>query len=232
MRLNAQYQIKRMEIMNSQTLPGRKKGYQSCKRAFDALLALAALMVLLPVMLLIALLIRLQDGGPAIYRQTRVGRDGRPLCILKFRSMRMGADSQLAQLSEEKKSQYRQEFKIDADPRVTRVGAFLRRTSLDELPQLWCVLTGQMSLVGPRPVLPDELETFYSAQEQQILLSVLPGLTGYWQACSKPEDTYTTGGRQRMELEYARKASFGWDLKLLGDTFGAIIRKAYTNKGN
>ena len=218
--------------MDKQMLPGRNRSYQRCKRMFDAVFSLAALIVLSPVMLLIALLIRLQDGGPVIYRQTRVGRDGRPLTVLKFRSMCAGAEERLHDLTEAQIAQYRHEYKIDADPRVTRIGAFLRRTSLDELPQLWCILKGEMSLVGPRPLLPEELQACYDEQGRHLLLSVPPGLTGYWQACSQPEDTYTTGRRQRMELEYAQKACFWWDVKLIGHTFGAVIRKAYTNKGN
>lgn len=218
--------------MKKRTLPGRNGVYQGCKRIFDFAVSLIALILLLPVMLLIALLIRLQDGGPAIYRQTRVGRDGRPMQICKFRSMQMGADSMFGQLSEKQLTQYRQEFKIDADPRVTRLGAFLRRTSLDELPQLWNILKGEMSLVGPRPVVREEMDAFYAAHEQPLLCSVLPGLTGYWQACSSAEDSYVTGRRQRMELEYARNASFGLDMKLLCITIGTVIRKAYTNRGN
>lgn len=205
--------------------PGSRRSYQLCKRAFDVAVSALALILLLPVMLVIAALLRLQDGGRALYSQKRLGRGGKEICIWKFRSMRPDADLSLNALSPEQQIQYRAEYKIDRDPRVTRLGAFLRRTSLDELPQLWNVLRGDMSLVGPRPVVPEEIGK-YAEAERALFLSVPPGLTGYWQACAGPEDTYSTGGRQRMELYYAGNASFCFDLLLILKTFGAVIRKA------
>lgn len=218
--------------MKKQTLPGKRMGYQRCKRLLDAIVSCCALILLAPLMLLIAFLIRLQDGGPAIFAQTRVGQDGKPLRIYKFRSMKEGAEEQLSELSEPSQCQYGQEYKIDADPRVTKLGAFLRRTSLDELPQLWNIIKGDMSIVGPRPVLPDELKQNYSEQEQELFLSVPPGLTGYWQACCQPEDTYSTGRRQAMELKYACKANLLFDIWLVLITAGAVIRKARSGSGN
>lgn len=214
-----------MEAMKMKILPGERRGYQCCKRLFDLLFSLAALLVLLPLMLIIALLIRLQDGGKPLFSQIRLGRGGRPIRIWKFRSMRADAEEQLETMNGEHRLQYEAEYKIDNDPRVTRLGAFLRRTSLDELPQLWNILRGEMSFVGPRPVLPDEINR-YQEGERKLFHSVPPGLTGYWQACSGPEDTYTTGGRQRMELWYAAHATFGFDLLLILKTFGTVVRKA------
>lgn len=215
---------------NKNLRPGERVGYQRCKRAFDVFFSCLALLILWPVMLVIALLIRLQDGGRVFYSQQRLGQHGRTIRIWKFRSMKPGADALIGQLTEAQKAQYRAEFKIDNDPRVTPLGAFLRRSSLDELPQLWNVLRGDMSLVGPRPIVPEEVGC-YSPQELELFQSVPAGLTGYWQTCAGPDDSYTTGGRQRMELHYAMKATFLFDMALILKTFRAVIRKACSDNG-
>ena len=204
----------------------KKRGfYQTCgKRMTDVLLALIALTVLCLPMLLIALLILIIDGRPVLYRQTRLGQGGKPITICKFRSMCPDADKRIGQLDPDMQRQYEREFKIDRDPRVTRLGALLRRSCLDELPQLWNILKGELSFVGPRPILPEELRC-YAPQEQAMFLSVRPGLTGYWQACARPEDTYTAGRRQKMELWYAQNVSFFFDLKILLRTVCTVIRK-------
>lgn len=211
--------------MKEHLRPGDRAGYQRCKRAFDFVFALLALLVLWPLMLLVALLIRLQDGGKVLYSQTRLGQHGRRIRIWKFRSMTPDADKRIGELTQEQLAQYRQEFKIDRDPRVTRLGSFLRRTSIDELPQLWNILRGDMSLVGPRPIVPEETAR-YTPEELELFHSVPAGLTGYWQACSGPDDAYATGGRQKMELHYAAHANFGFDLILILRTFSAVIKKA------
>ena len=200
--------------------------YRLIKRGFDILFAISALLLLLFPMLLIALLIRIFDGKPVLYRQTRLGRKGRHITILKFRSMCLNADSMINDLPSDLLAQYRQEFKIDRDPRVTRIGSFLRRTSLDELPQLWNILRGDLSLVGPRPILPDEI-SFYNEADRPLFLSATPGLTGYWQACAGPEDTYTSGKRQQMELHYAANTTFLFDLRIFFQTFMTVIRKIW-----
>lgn len=199
--------------------------YPVIKRWLDILLSAAALLLLAVPMLLIAALILVFDGRPVIYRQIRLGRGGRKIRLLKFRSMCPDAENQLSTLPQELKEQYRREYKIEVDPRVTRLGSILRRTSLDELPQLWNVLKGELSLIGPRPVLPDEIG-YYQPEEQELFLSVRPGLSGYWQACARPEDTYTSGKRQKMELYYAAHLSAGLDLKIFLRTFATVIRKA------
>lgn len=218
------------EIPELDEMPGSlrmpdKRVYRIVKRVLDVLIALTAMLVLLAPMLVIALLILIVDGRPVIYRQTRLGQGGSKITILKFRSMCPDADKQLDKLKKEQLEQYRREFKIDYDPRVTRLGAFLRRTSLDELPQLWNILRGNLSVVGPRPILPDEIG-FYSPKEREQFLSVPPGLTGYWQACAGSEDTYTSGRRQKMELHYTMHFSFSFDAKIVLKTFAALVRKA------
>lgn len=211
--------------MKAYLRPADRKGYQRCKRVLDVVLTVIALLVLWPLLLLIGLLVFLQDGGSPLYSQVRLGQKGQRFRIWKFRSMVRNADQYLTRLTEEQKAQYRAEFKIDNDPRVTKLGAFLRRSSLDELPQLVNILRGEMSLVGPRPIVPEEI-CCYSGTELELFHSVPPGLTGYWQTCAGPEDTYTTGGRQRMELHYAGNATLAFDLLLISKTFSAVIRKA------
>lgn len=202
--------------------------YPVIKRGLDILLSAAAILLLALPMLLIAALIFVFDGRPIIYRQIRLGQGGRQIRLLKFRSMCPDAENQLSTLPEELQEQYRREYKIEVDPRVTRLGGFLRRTSMDELPQLWNVLKGELSLIGPRPVLPDEIG-YYRPEERALFLSVRPGLSGYWQACARPEDTYTSGKRQKMELYYAAHLSAGLDLKIFLRTFATVIRKAVKN---
>ena len=214
--------------MNTQRETYNGQCYRCVKRAADVLLAVVGLVILWPVMLLIAMLILVTDGRPVFYSQQREGYCGRQLRIWKFRSMRRNADTMIETLSPEQQLRYRQEFKISDDPRVTRLGRFLRRTSLDELPQLWNILTGDMSLIGPRPILPEELN-FYLEESRSVLLSVRPGLTGYWQACSMPEDTYSTGRRQQMELYYAQHLSFSFDARIFFCTFATVIRKAFND---
>lgn len=211
--------------MKTTIRPADRKGYQRCKRFADILLTLIALLLLWPLMLLIGFLVFLQDGGSPLYSQERLGRYGRHIRIWKFRSMVRNADQLLSRLTDEQKAQYKAEFKIDNDPRVTWLGAFLRRTSLDELPQLINILRGEMSLVGPRPIVADEVYC-YTADELELFHSVPPGLTGYWQTCAGPADTYTTGGRQKMELHYAGNANLRFDLLMLLKTLSAVIRKA------
>lgn len=217
-----------MVDMKNRLPAGERIVYQRCKRAFDVVFTILALLLIWPLMLVIAILVCLQDGGGALYSQERLGRYGKRIRIWKFRSMVRDADRMIDQLTEAQKAQYRAEFKIDDDPRVTRLGAFLRRSSLDELPQLWNVLRGDMSLVGPRPIVPEEIDC-YTAEERELFHSVPPGLTGYWQVCAAADDTYTTGGRQRMELRYANEASFAWDCKLILKTFTAVTRKIRNN---
>lgn len=214
-----------MVRMKEKVRPGERGCYQGCKRAFDVAASLAALLLIWPVMLVITLLVRLQDGGRALYAQERLGRYGQRFRMWKFRSMVPDADCIAESLSDEQKAQYNAEFKIDHDPRVTRLGAFLRRTSLDELPQLWNILKGEMSLVGPRPIVPEEARC-YSPEQLEVFHSVPPGLTGLWQTCASNQDTYTTGGRQRMELHYAQSADFLMDIRLIFKTFRAVVRKA------
>jgi exopolysaccharide biosynthesis polyprenyl glycosylphosphotransferase len=188
------------------------------KGGVDRAAAALALLSLMPVLLLIALAVRLDSPGPVLYRQERIGVNGRGFTILKFRSMSVDADCLLAELL------YRNEgggllFKMRRDPRVTRVGRWLRRFSLDELPQLFNVLGGSMSLVGPRPPLPAEVERYDSSVSRRLL--VKPGLTGLWQISGRSDLSWEEA--VRLDLRYVENWSLALDALILVKTVRAVV---------
>jgi lipopolysaccharide/colanic/teichoic acid biosynthesis glycosyltransferase len=192
------------------------------KRALDVVVSATVLLLLSPLWLVLALLIR-WDGGPALYWQPRVGRWGREFQFPKFRSMVPQADAMWAKLqassSDHGNAQASITFKQEDDPRITRVGRLLRRTSLDEMPQLWCVLRGDMSLVGPRPALPAEVARY--TVEQRRRLEAKPGLTCIWQVSGRSQIPFA--GQVAMDLEYIRTRSFWLDIVLLLKTIPAVL---------
>lgn len=201
--------------------------YFFSKRLLDIVGAGFLLVILSPLMLVIAITIWLDSGLPLIYRCQRIGRYGNPITVLKFRTMRDGSHSHLEELltvDEERRLEYGINRKLRQDPRRTRVGIFLRRASLDELPQLVNVLVGQMSLIGPRPYFPDELRGRPEATE---LLSVRPGITGLWQVNGRSDRTFEE--RLLLETEYVQRRGFGMDLSIAARTVGAVVsgRGAY-----
>ena len=204
----------------------RKPVYPRVKRVLDVVLSVSALLVIWPVMLIIAILVKM-DGGPAFFAQSRVGRHGRLFKLYKFRSMKNGADRLEEMLTPEELAEYSKEYKLQNDPRISKLGSFLRKSSLDELPQLWNIIRGDMSLVGPRPLLPSELTGNYTPEERQMLMSVAPGLTGYWQAVARNESSYATGERQKQELYYIGRVSFWMDVKIILMT----VKRVLTGKG-
>jgi len=204
----------------------KKPVYPRIKRVLDVVVSVMALLVIWPVMLVVAILVKL-DGGPAFFAQSRVGRHGRLFKVYKFRSMKKGAERLEEMLTPEELAEYSKEYKLQNDPRVSKLGNFLRRSSLDELPQLWNIIRGDMSLVGPRPLLPSELTGNYTPEERQKLMSVRPGLTGYWQAVARNESSYATGERQKQELYYIGRVSFWMDVKIILMTVERVI----TGKG-
>ena len=193
----------------------RRKVYQGFKRLFDIVVSVALLLLFSPLFLIVAALIKLDDGGPVIYCHSRVGKNGRPIRIFKFRTMRTSMDDAEAFLTPEQLEEYEREFKLTNDPRVTKKGRFLRATSIDELPQLLNILKGDMSLIGPRPLVWDELISKYTETEREELLSVKPGLTGYWQCHGRSNSSYANGKRQALELYYVRHQSLFLDIKIL-----------------
>lgn len=214
-----------------------KPAYLLVKKCFDFLSALCVSIIMLIPMAILALIIMVKDFGNPFYIQKRVGMNGKEIGVLKFRSMRIGADHLEDMLTPQQLEDYKKEFKLEDDPRLIGYkkpgdgkacfGSLIRRMSIDELPQIpWNIcIKGNMSVVGPRPILPEELEANYTPEEQALLLSVKPGLTGYWQAYARNNATYQTGERQRMELFYARNAGIKFDLRIIFATFGAVLRK-------
>ncbi|HZC69909.1 MAG TPA: sugar transferase [Jatrophihabitans sp.] len=189
------------------------------KNGFDRVAATLAIIVLSPVLLGIALAVRLTSRGPVLFRQERVGLGGRRFTMLKFRSMADGAEALLPML-EQANEQDGPLFKIAEDPRITRLGRMLRRYSVDELPQLFNVLAGDMSLVGPRPPLPREVAEYPDDVRRRLL--VKPGITGLWQVCGRSDLTWAES--VRLDLHYVENWSLGLDLALLAKTVKAIVR--------
>jgi exopolysaccharide biosynthesis polyprenyl glycosylphosphotransferase len=195
-------------------------GSEAAKRMLDLVLASASLVLLAPVFVFTACLIKLNDGGPIFFRQKRIGRDRVPFYCYKFRSMVTNAEALRVQLAAE--NVHGEEgitFKVKRDPRITPIGRFIRKTSIDELPQLFNVIRGEMSLVGPRPPVPSEVERYNEQQLQR--LTVLPGLTCLWQVSGRAELPFEE--QVRLDLEYIARRSMMLDLTLLLKTIPAVI---------
>jgi exopolysaccharide biosynthesis polyprenyl glycosylphosphotransferase len=191
------------------------------KASIDRTVAALALLVLSPLMLVVAGLVRLTSRGPALFRQVRVGAHGSHFTMLKFRSMRTGAEREVAHLAAQNENSDGLLFKMRDDPRVTRVGRWLRRYSLDELPQLINVVLGHMSLVGPRPPLPSEVERYGGDVSRRLL--VKPGVTGLWQISGRSELPWTEA--VRLDLHYVENWSLALDLLICWRTFAAVLRR-------
>lgn len=189
------------------------------KRAVDILGAMAALLALSPLLLLTWLAVRLQDGGPALFRQVRVGLDGRSFEMLKFRSMVLDAERRKQALAARNESADGVLFKMRNDPRITPVGRVIRRYSIDELPQLVNVLRGDMSLVGPRPALPQEVSQYSPAARAR--LRVKPGITCLWQVGGRSRIGFD--GQVRLDVQYIRNWSLASDLRILWRTVPAVL---------
>ena len=194
--------------------------YLVCKRAFVIAASFCALVVLSPVFLIIYLIIYLDDPhGNPIFSQIRIGKNGKAFRFYKFRSMVVNAEDLLAGLQNQNEMSG-PAFKMKNDPRVTKVGRFIRKTSLDELPQLWNVLKGDMSLVGPRPPLPNEVEQY--TEEQKKRLSVTPGLTCYWQVQPSRNDL-DFGEWFELDMKYLRERSMKTDIKIIFQTILVVL---------
>ncbi|QJC54452.1 sugar transferase [Paenibacillus albicereus] len=193
--------------------------YEGMKRALDVVCSLIGLVLLSPVFVLIGLLIKLEDPkGSVFFYQTRVGKDGKPFRMYKFRSMVSNAEERLKELLEQNEVQGAM-FKMKNDPRITRVGRFIRKTSIDELPQLVNVLQGSMSLVGPRPPLPREVAEYTPYDRQR--LDVTPGCTGLWQVSGRSSLTFEQ--MVELDLRYVRERSLGMDMRILLRTVRVLL---------
>lgn len=207
-------------LLERETVLGNARRYWMLRRGQDIVLSTVALLVLWPFMLLVAVIIVLDSPGAGpIFSQTRIGRDGKPFTFYKFRSMRPRAEEELEDLLEYNEMQG-PVFKIKEDPRITRVGKFIRKTSIDELPQLWNVLRGDMSIVGPRPGIPREVEQYDDYARQRLL--VTPGLTCYWQI-QPCRNSLSFEEWVALDVQYIRERSFRTDWKIIFATFGAVL---------
>ena len=189
------------------------------KRVLDIIGSSFALLLASPIFALTALLIKLEDGGPIFFKQTRVGNHGKSFTMWKFRSMVINADKIKDQLKDQNEMNGGVIFKMKEDPRITFIGKYIRKYSIDELPQFWNVLIGDMALVGPRPSLPKEVAE-YSAEERQRLL-VKPGITCVWQVSGRSEINFS--GQVQLDLAYIRSSSVLTDIKLLLKTIPAVL---------
>ena len=196
-------------------------GHAIAKRLGDIIFSILGIILTLPITIVTAIAIKLEDGGPILYTSYRVGQFGKQFKMYKFRSMKVNADKLEDTLTSEELEEYRAEYKIRNDKRVTRVGRFIRKYSIDELPQLLNILKGELSFIGPRPILDEETRLY--GDKRELLLSVRPGLTGYWQAYGRNNVTYESGERQAMELYYIENFSWWFNVKIFFRTIKAVL---------
>ena len=195
------------------------KGSYLLKRVFDIVASAILMLLLVPVFLGVALAIRLESPGPILFKQTRVGRWGRLFTMWKFRSMYIDAEARKAELMAQNEMAGGVIFKMKDDPRVTKVGKFIRKTSIDELPQLWNVMTGEMSLVGPRPPVPPEVDQYSLSDRRR--LGVIPGITCIWQVSGRSEIPFDQ--QVELDVQYIESQSFWTDIKILLKTVPALL---------
>ncbi len=195
--------------------------YRGIKRILNLLCSFVGVIVLSPFFLIISLLIKVTSKGPVFFVHERVGLNGKKFKLIKFRTMVNNAEEMIASFSPEQKKEWEENYKLKDDPRITKIGKFLRRTSLDELPQLINILKGDMSIVGPRPVVDEELNWYGDKKDK--LLSVKPGLTGWWAVNGRSNVPYPE--RCDLELYYVDHISFALDAIIILKTLGAIIKK-------
>ncbi len=210
---------KELVLKRDETLR-QDKLYWRFRRTQDVIIASIALLILWPLMLIIALIIVIDSPGASpIFVQTRVGRDGKEFKFYKFRSMCANAEEKLAELMKHNEMDG-PAFKMKDDPRITRVGKFIRKTSIDELPQLWNILKGDMSIVGPRPALPREVAQYDDYMKQRLI--VTPGLTCYWQIQPRRNELSFEEWME-LDIKYIQERSFKVDWKIIFSTFGAVL---------
>ena len=197
------------------------KVYIKIKRVIDVILASVALILLSPLFAIIAIAIKIDSKGPVFFAHKRIGKNGKIIKLYKFRSMVINAEELIKSFTPEQMREYKENYKLTNDPRITKVGKFLRKTSLDELPQLINIINGDLSIIGPRPVVADELEKYGVNKDK--FLSVTPGLTGYWAANGRSNTTYEQ--RMEMELYYIDNLSLKMDIKVFFKTILSVLKK-------
>lgn len=195
--------------------------YKIVKRCFDIISSLIAIIIFFPLFVIISFIIKLDSKGKVIFSHRRLGINGKEIKVYKFRTMVSNAEEVLNKMSPSQKKEFEKNFKLDNDPRITKAGNILRKTSLDELPQLFNILLGNMSVVGPRPIIKKEVEKY--GEYSNKLFSVKPGLTGMWQANGRSCTTYEQ--RVKMDMYYIDNRSFLLDIKLILKTVIVVIKR-------
>ena len=213
--------VSKMELIKTKESIEKKQTYIKVKRILDCILATIALIILSPIYLIIAIAVKIDSKGPVFFKHTRIGKNGKIIKIYKYRTMVANAEELIKKFTPEQMKEYKENFKLENDPRITKVGKFLRKTSLDELPQLLNIIQGDLALIGPRPVVKRELEKY--GENTGKFLSVTPGLTGNWAASGRSNTTYEE--RMKMELWYVDNISFITDVKIFFKTIIAVIKK-------
>ena len=217
--------VNNIRIINKEKT-NKKILYRATKRMIDIIGAIVGIIFLIPTTIAVCLARKIskEDKGPVFYEQLRYGKNGKVFRLYKFRSMCIGADEKLKKYLEENeeiRKEFQKTHKLQNDPRITKIGNFLRKTSLDELPQVINILKGEMSFVGPRPVVEKEVEDY--GKNKDKFLSVKPGLTGYWQVNGRSNTTYEE--RMEMELYYVDNCSLWLDIKIFFKTFITVFKK-------
>ena len=202
----------------------RYKAYFFLKRFFDIFLSLLAILILSWLYILVSLLILIFSGYPIFYKDKRVGKNGKTIYVLKYRTMYNNAEERIeTYLSKEELEKWKTDRKIENDPRITKIGKILRKTSIDELPQLFNIFIGDMSIVGPRPVIEKEYNDHYTEEERKLILSVRPGLISYWSVHGRSNVEYKNGERQKLELEYFNHHSIWFDFWIVLSAIPAVL---------
>lgn len=215
-----------IELLNENLKVKKEKSYflyNGIKRMFDIVLAMISIVLLMPIFLIIAIIIKFDSKGNIIFKHKRIGKNGQPIYLYKFRTMYTNSNEILEELLKDPKikKEWEENYKLTNDPRITKVGSFLRKSSLDELPQLLNILMGNMSFVGPRPLVEKEIEKY--GKNKNKLLSVIPGLTGWWACNGRSCTTYEE--RIKLELYYVKNRSIKLDLKVIFKTFITVLKR-------
>ena len=209
-----------INIRTQKNIKVKENNYIQMKRGLDIIISIIALIILLPVFIIIICAIKLESKGSVIFKHKRIGKKGKNIEIYKFRTMIENAEEMINNFSIEQLEEFQQNFKLKNDPRITKVGKFLRKTSLDELPQLLNILKGDMSLIGPRPIVQDELDKYCTNKAK--FLSVTPGLTGNWAANGRSCTSYEE--RMKLELDYIDNLNLKTDIKVFFKTIITVLK--------
>lgn len=212
--------IKSKDILTEKNIRN-KPIYHFIKRIIDILGSLIGIILLSPIFFIVAILIRIESNGPVIFSHERIGQCGIKFKMYKFRSMKSDSAEIFKRFTPEQKKEFEKNFKLEDDPRITQIGDFLRKTSLDELPQLLNIFFGDMTIVGPRPIVEKEIVKY--GENASKLFSLKPGLTGFWQANGRSDTTYEE--RVEMDMYYIDNESLWLDIKIIFQTIAAVVKK-------